>query len=354
MGVSEHIISWYNRNKRDLPWRKTRDPYLIWLSEIILQQTRVDQGLPYYYKFSEKYPDVKAFAGTPEEEVMKLWQGLGYYSRARNMHATAKIICDTFNGSFPGTYEELIKLKGIGEYTAAAISSFAFNEVKAVVDGNVYRVLTRYFGVADPIDSIIGKKKIKEIATELISKTDPATYNQAIMEFGARQCIPKNPDCNSCPLAGACYAFKEKAQDALPVKSKKTKQRHRFFNYLVVSDGSNYLIQQRTQKDIWQNLYEFPLIESTSVLNEEEMLSSKEWNDRFSHDTVLTSVSKPYKHILSHQVIYCKFWKVNIRKDNPFFNSALRIPGNQPLKYAIPKLIDNYLEEEGEIFEKGR
>lgn len=236
MDFSTQIIEWYRTNKRDLPWRKTKNPYQIWLSEIILQQTRVEQGLSYYLKFIEKYPSIKDLANAPQDEVLKLWQGLGYYSRARNLHYTSKVITDKYKGEFPATYKEILDLKGIGEYTAAAISSFSFNLPYPVIDGNVYRVLSRVFDIDTPIDSTLGKKEFKELAYELINKNNPSEYNQAIMEFGALYCKPQSPDCENCIFTSTCLAFKTKKINELPVKSKKLKQKNRYFNYLVFID----------------------------------------------------------------------------------------------------------------------
>src|SRR6202000_1451988 len=228
MNFSDELITWYNTNKRTLPWRDTTDAYLIWLSEIILQQTRVEQGLPYYYRFAEKYPTISHFAAAHEDDILKLWQGLGYYSRGRNMLKTAKLVQELYSGNFPTSYDDLIKLKGIGEYTAAAISSFSANEARAVVDGNVYRVLARFFGVDEPINSTTGKKVFQAMANELLNRQHPALHNQTMMEFGAMLCKPKNPACGICPVRSACYAFLNNATTALPVKINKIKIRERF------------------------------------------------------------------------------------------------------------------------------
>lgn len=270
----EEVTKWYKINKRDLPWRDTKNAYIIWLSEIILQQTRVEQGLPYFHKFLERYKSVTEFADASEDEILKLWQGLGYYSRARNMHATAKIIKNEHNGVFPCNYETLLKLKGVGEYTAAAISSFSANEKHAVVDGNVYRLLSRYFGIETAIDSTIGKKEFKKLAYELLEQAEPFLYNQAVMEFGAIQCKPSSPNCANCPLRLNCYAYQHEMVDKLPVKDKRTKVKERFFNYLVVKDGTKVLLNKRIAKDIWQNMYDFPLIETAERLTESELIQS--------------------------------------------------------------------------------
>ena len=338
MNFEEEITRWYKLNKRDLPWRKTRDPYLIWLSEIILQQTRVNQGLSYYEKFSEKYPTVQDLANEKEDEVLKLWQGLGYYSRARNMHFTAKYIVENLNGKFPSSYDEILKLKGVGEYTAAAVASFSFDEKKAVLDGNVFRLLSRYFGIHLPIDSSAGKKEFKSLANDLILEKEPGTYNQAIMEYGALVCTPKVPGCKGCRLSINCEALSKNEVDILPLKSKKINKRDRFFNFLVITDGESAYLQQRLEKDIWIRLFQFPLLET------EQEISSIENNSLIDSKHYLVNVSD-HKHLLSHQTIYAKFW---------LFKSETALPKNSKFKivsiseihnYAVPKLIENYLNE---------
>ena len=260
------LLQWYAKNKRDLPWRSTKNPYKVWLSEIILQQTRVNQGLSYYLNFIEKYPKVEDLAAATEENILKLWQGLGYYSRARNLHFAAKQIIEDFNGKFPKTSFELKKLKGIGEYTSAAIASFCFNEPVAVIDGNVYRVLSRLFGIETPIDSTEGIKEFKNIANLYISKEHPGEYNQAMMDFGAIQCKPVNPMCNECPLIEICEAFNSNRINELPVKAKKVKKRNRYIYYIVPTYNESTFVSKRTQNDVWKNLYEFPIIELSKRL----------------------------------------------------------------------------------------
>jgi A/G-specific adenine glycosylase len=315
MQFSNLLIYWYLQNKRDLPWRNTTDPYPIWLSEIMLQQTRVAQGLPYFLKFIDQFPTVFDLANASEEMVLKNWQGLGYYSRARNLHATAKEIAFDRDGKFPATYLELLKLKGVGNYTAAAIASFAYNEVVPVVDGNVYRVLARYFDIATNIASSGAQKQFFELAQELISKKNPALFNQAIMEFGALQCVPKNPNCSVCIFNESCAALQKKKVNQLPVKLKKTKVTKRYLNYIVVSDeNENTIIQQRTEKGIWQNLYEFPVIESEKE-ESFETIASQLHNGFFEDNEIIdlheinqTSIL----HKLSHQHLFIKFWKANL------------------------------------------
>ena len=262
----ELITHWYHQNKRNLPWRTTKNAYVIWLSEIILQQTRVEQGLPYFNKFLQHYPSVSDLATADEQEILNDWQGLGYYSRARNLHKTAKEVVEIYKSEFPSTYNELLKLTGIGPYTAAAIASFAFDEAKAVVDGNVYRVLSRVFDIEEAIDSTQGKKTFELLANELIDKKNPAIYNQAIMEFGALHCVPVNPDCATCPLQFQCLAYANKTITERPVKSKKTKVTPRYFVYLIeLSPSQTIRIEKRKEKGIWQHLYQFPLVEFTSI-----------------------------------------------------------------------------------------
>ena len=269
---SKKLILWYLDHKRDLPWRTTAIPYYIWLSEIILQQTRVEQGLPYYQAFVSVYPTVKKLANASEEEVLKLWQGLGYYSRARNLHTTANYVSNELSGIFPTSYKELIKLKGVGDYTASAIASICFNEATAVVDGNVYRALARYFGIATPINSSLGIKEFKNLAQQLIDVDKPGNHNQALMEFGARQCKPQNPNCEICIFNDSCIALQQKKISELPVKLKKTKVKNIYFNYIVlIFKNKKTLLQKRIGKGIWQNLYEFPLIETEKNFKLEEL-----------------------------------------------------------------------------------
>jgi len=306
MDLSGELIGWYTQNKRDLPWRHTTDAYIIWLSEIILQQTRVEQGLPYFYRFAEKYPDVRAFAAASEDEILRLWQGLGYYSRGRNMLKTARQVVDEFNGVFPVTYTELLKLKGIGEYTGAAISSFAANEARAVVDGNVYRVLSRYFGIDEPINSPRGKKMFQQIADDILDRDRPALHNQAMMEFGAMLCKPKNPACGICPVRTGCEAFKTNATTYLPVKLKTVKIRKRFFNYVLITDGKKILMNKRDDRDIWANMYDLPMIETTELLEPYELLKLQEL-EVFGANINLKDNSGVIKHLLTHQHLFIRF-----------------------------------------------
>ena len=309
------LVQWYLQNKRDLPWRNTQNPYLIWLSEIMLQQTRVAQGLPYYYSFTKNFPTVFDLANASEQDVLKLWQGLGYYSRARNLHKTAQNIAFDRNGIFPDSYIELLQLRGVGEYTAAAIASFAYNEKVPVVDGNVFRVLSRYFGVESDISLLSTKKEFQLLAFELMPNNAIATFNQAIMEFGALQCVPKNPDCSVCVMNNSCVALQKKLVNILPVKSKKVKVTNRYFNYLILEDeNKNTIINKRTDKGIWHNLYEFPLIETNSDVDYK--IISKLINEKSIFENEIISIfslnEKSQLHILTHQRLHIKFWKVEI------------------------------------------
>ncbi len=346
MDFSASITEWYALNRRDLPWRSTKDPYKIWLSEVILQQTRVNQGMSYYLKFIARFPHICDMAQAAEDEVLKLWQGLGYYSRARNLHHAAKEVCHQHAGVFPSTYEAIKSLKGVGEYTAAAIASFAFNLVHPVIDGNVYRVLSRYFGIETPIDSTEGKNYFRKLAETLISQEDPATYNQAIMEFGALQCVPKNPDCEQCVLRNSCVARARKWVDRLPVKARKTLVSERWLYYLVIEDKGIFYLKKRTGVAIWKNLFDFPLIESLSPLKRKEIEEKIRTTSWFEEDTpVITHWSAPWKHVLSHRILYAEF--IHLKpgkkfKPEPFW---IKSPARQMPEAAIPRLIERYLEE---------
>jgi A/G-specific adenine glycosylase len=344
MSFSKVLIRWYLQNKRDLPWRKTDNPYLIWLSEIILQQTRVAQGTPYFIAFTKAFPTVFDLAAASEEQVLKLWQGLGYYSRARNLHKTAQFIANDLAGKFPENYNELLKLKGIGEYTAAAIASFSYKEAVPVVDGNVFRVLSRYFDLETDITSASAKKEFAALALELMPKGNPALFNQAIMEFGALQCVPKSPNCSVCVFNSSCAALQKKKVDQLPVKSKKVKVRNRYFNYIVVEDElRNTIIQKRTAKGIWHNLYEFPLIETEKV--EDFDFAASQIKSDFFNDQKIISISENNPesiiHKLSHQHLHIKFWKVKVEGiiTNGINASVLKT-------FPFPIVIHNFIEKD--------
>ncbi|WP_299897702.1 A/G-specific adenine glycosylase [uncultured Aquimarina sp.] len=347
MIFSKKLISWYLQNKRSMPWRETTDPYRIWLSEIILQQTRVAQGLPYYLAFTEQYPTVFDLANAEEEQVLKLWQGLGYYSRARNLHTTAKYVANDLHGVFPTSYKELLKLKGVGDYTASAIASICYDEVVPVVDGNVYRVLSRYFNISTPINSTEGIKEFKKVAIEVMEQEEPATYNQAIMEFGALQCKPQNPYCIVCPLNDSCESLQKGTVASLPVKLKKLKVKKRYFNYLIfLVDDKHTVIRQRTGKGIWQNLYEFPLIESDKDVNLEyvekhailkESMSTSSYN--------ITVYEEEFKiHKLSHQHLYTRFYIIRTDNSPKFDDSCQLIPIDKIKEYPVPILLGNFID----------
>jgi A/G-specific adenine glycosylase len=344
MIFSNILIKWYLQNKRDLPWRNTTNPYPIWLSEIMLQQTRVAQGMPYFLSFTTAFPTVFDLAVANEEEVLKLWQGLGYYSRARNLHKTAQYIASDLDGIFPDNYSDLLKLKGVGEYTAAAIASFSYNEAVPVVDGNVFRVLSRYFDIETDIAQASAKKEFTALAFELMPKDNPATFNQAIMEFGALQCVPKSPNCGICVFNESCAALQKKKVDQLPVKSKKVKVRNRYFNYLVVADeNDNTIIQKRTDKGIWHNLYEFPLIE-TEKEEDFDFITNQIQSDYFQDNSIISILEdndKSIIHKLSHQHLHIKFWKVNLNGsvENGINNTVLRT-------FPFPIVIHNFIEKE--------
>ena len=342
MQFSNTLIYWYLQNKRDLPWRKTKNPYYIWLSEIILQQTRVNQGLAYYQKFIASFPTITALANANEETVLKLWQGLGYYSRARNLHYSAKYIVDELDGIFPKTHKTLLLLKGVGDYTASAIASICYNEATAVVDGNVYRVLARYFGIYTPINSTEGNNQFKQLAQQLIDKKQPGTYNQAIMEFGALQCKPQNPNCGVCPLQSSCNALQKMLVAELPVKKKKNTVKKRFFNYLVINDPYDTVrLQQRKKKDIWQQLYEFPLLETSTEVHLKELVKTSEFHTIVTDSNADVSLfnKSPIIHKLSHQHLYTKFWIVTTNTKN-----ELGVLWNDFKTYPVPILIHNFVE----------
>lgn len=341
--LTRTLLDWYAENKRELPWRETADPYLIWISEIILQQTRVAQGYDYFLRFVHRFPDVATLAAASEEEVMKYWQGLGYYSRARNLHAAAK----SMNGVFPKTYREVRALKGVGDYTAAAICSIAYNMPYAVVDGNVYRVLSRYFGIDTPIDSTEGKKVFAALAEEMLDKSSPATYNQAIMDFGAIQCTPQSPACMFCPLADSCAALATGKVSKLPVKAHKTKTSNRYFNYIYVRMGACTFIHKRTEDDIWKNLFELPLIESDREWTEEEFLQSPAFRSLIAagETPVVRAVVRNVKHVLSHRIIYASFYEVELPEDSRSFSGYQRIPAGDLERYPVSKLIHAFLKK---------
>ena len=342
---SRKLIDWYRENGRDLPWRRTKNPYLIWISEIILQQTRVAQGYDYYQRFVTRFPDVFALAAADEDEVMKYWQGLGYYSRARNLHAAARRMAEA--GGFPVTYAGVRALKGVGEYTAAAICSFAWKLPYAVVDGNVYRVLARIFGIDTPIDSNAGKKVFSGLAAELLDRQHPDLYNQAIMDFGAIQCTPKVPVCLYCPLRENCVALASGQVEKLPVKAGKAVVKPRYFNYLHIHCRGVNLLARREAKDIWQNLYEYPLIE-TGQETELEVLQQTpaylELMQEAGEIQILRSFIMP-KHVLSHRIIYARFYEIEVERFSPAMQRFLQVPEEELEQYAVSRLIALYREK---------
>lgn len=353
MNISKVLKRWYDLNHRSLPWRETTDPYKIWLSEIILQQTRVEQGLPYYQQFTTLFPTVKSLANAPEKLILKTWQGLGYYSRARNLHHAAKMVVEEFNGRFPADYQQLKSLKGVGDYTAAAIASFAFNLPHAVVDGNVYRFLSRYYGIDIPVDSPEGKKFFALKAEEILDRKSPAAHNQSIMEFGALQCKPAAPNCSVCPLCNSCMAFKSDSVSQLPVKSKKLKVTKRYFNYLMVNHSGKLFLNHRGAGDIWQHLYDLPVIETPGPVSTNKLLKSDEWRDLFNgYDIHIKDVSEEVVHKLSHQHIHVRFFNISINRspEGKTWKQFIKVKSQTIDSYPVPKLVENYFREQDLIY----
>jgi len=342
MNFARAILNWYMVNKRDLPWRNTNDPYSVWLSEIILQQTRIAQGLPYYLKFINKYPTINSLARANENDILILWQGLGYYSRARNLLKTAKFIVDQCNGKFPSTYTELIKLKGIGEYTASAISSICFNERRAVLDGNVYRVISRFYGIDVPVNNHFGKKFYMDYAQKLAPKKSCGDYNQGIMDFGSLICKPKSPLCDKCILEKDCIASNMKNINYFPVKLKKNAPKITHFNYLVLLDSDHMIWINKIKNGIWKNLFQFPMIESKKELNKTQVLSNEIFKSiaPISNSDIILFNSSPIIHKLSHKTIYAKFWILPVEHSNS--NS---IKFSDVNKYPVPRLIEKFLDK---------
>lgn len=337
-------MDWYGENKRSFVWRESQEPYKIWLSEVILQQTRTAQGLPYYNRFLSAFPTLKDLAVASEDEVLKLWQGLGYYSRARNLHFTAKYIHSELNGVFPNTFESLLQLKGVGDYTASAIASICFELPQAVVDGNVYRFLSRYFGILTPINSSAAHKEFKKKAKDLMGKSHPGTFNQAMMEFGSLNCTPKKPKCQSCPFAESCIAYNQNKIERLPQKTSRIKIKKRFFNYLVIKDQrGHYLFEKRTAKGIWYNLYQFPLLESTKTLKSKHALIA---HADFPKEIYLNNSevklwnSEPITHKLSHQNLAVSFWEIEAKDklNNAHSKAVIK-------ELAVPVVIQNFIEK---------
>ena len=347
MKISNIILIWYKKNKRDLPWRTSNDPYNIWLSEVILQQTQVKQGLSYYLRFIERWPDVSSLASATEEEVLKEWQGLGYYSRARNLHTAANQVMVDYGGVFPCSYEELINLKGVGKYTAAAVSSIACGEAVPVVDGNVSRVLSRLFAFQEPVNTGRGLSQIESFARELLDDDSPGEYNQALMEFGALHCKPVGPDCRGCPLNHLCAAYQQDDVSHYPVKVKKKPSRQRFFYYLIISHRGKVYMQQRNDNDIWRKLYEFPLMETDEKLSEEELIKRVPRFTGLSPEKIhIEKISPEIKHILTHRTIIARFIHVEIPADVGPLNgrNLLHISDSEVDALPVPRLIDRYID----------
>lgn len=355
MNWSDKLINWYLEHKRDLPWRNTQDPYQIWLSEVILQQTRVDQGLPYFQKFVKNYPSIKDLAEAPEDQVLRDWQGLGYYSRAKNLQKTAKFISEELNGQFPNTFNEILALKGIGEYTAAAISSFAFKIKEPAIDGNVLRVISRVFGIEEPIDKINTKKTIKSICNDLIPDDNPDLFNQAIMELGATVCKPKLAQCQSCPFNLECYAFKNNAVYQLPIKLNKTKVSDLLIDYFILFSKKGIFIRKRKDNSIWKGLYEFANLENfePNLVPEKRIpLILSELNKGLKNKSEIIDFKlfKTKKHKLSHRAITANFWLIPVddikEKDN---FGTFEVKYDDLDQFAFPQLIVNELTKIKEI-----
>jgi A/G-specific adenine glycosylase len=353
MKFSQILFGWYQKNKRNLPWRQTCDPYKIWLSEIILQQTRIEQGRDYYMKFIRLYPDVRSLADASEHDILKHWQGLGYYFRARNLHKTAGTIAHEFCGQFPDKYDSLLKLKGIGEYTAAAIASIAYGEPRPVVDGNVLRFLSRYHGIKTPVNSNSGKKEITEIAIKLIDRTNPGEFNQAMMEFGALYCKPQNPNCGDCTFKTECKAHLDNHVNSIPQKIKRLSPRKRYFHYLfIIYKNKSVYLKKRSGNDIWKNLYDFPLIEKKGKISMKKMIQEV-WDyvgmDRENNQQI--KISSEFKHILTHQVISARFYRIGITDRVQFIkinskhgDNFVSVGLNEIQTYPVSRLIEKYLK----------
>jgi A/G-specific adenine glycosylase len=362
MSFTQQLLNWYRENKRDLPWRRTKDPYLIWLSEVILQQTRIGQGLPYYEKFVAAYPTIQHLAKADEQEVLKLWQGLGYYSRARNMHEASRIIVQKFNGKFPDTFSGIRSLKGVGDYTAAAIASIVNDLPYPVVDGNVVRFLSRFFGIKEPVGLAATKKKILDIASDLIDHNHPGDFNQAMMEYGAIVCTPVSPDCHLCIFNQKCFACKQMMVDELPSKAAKARMRDRYIHYMVLTftyGAEEYIcLNKRTGKDIWRNLFDFPSIEPVRMKNNDRPLNKQDFSSLFRSDHEKNSrktcqfnhlqvqykgVSDRYDHFLTHQRLHVRFYRFH--SENKIELPFIIVPLKELNNYPVPRLLDKYLKD---------
>jgi A/G-specific adenine glycosylase len=348
MDFTKTLIKWYANNKRELPWRETSNPYHIWVSEVILQQTRVAQGISYYYHFLKEFPSIEHLANAPEDRVLKVWQGLGYYTRARNMQKAAKWLVANANAQLPAAYEELLKIPGLGPYSAGAIASFAFGKAVPAIDGNVYRIIGRIFGVfASPFTSA-GQKEFRSIVTDLMPNEDPSTFNQALLDFGALQCVPKSPSCPTCPFSPICYAYRNNLIGSLPVKAKKLKVRDRFFTYVIIKNEQYTFIAKRKERDIWHSLYQFPLIETSSSVSFEQLVNSVEWKRIIGKGAVyIHGLSPAVTHKLSHQTLSIQFVMVNIIKPSAYLKkNFIKVTAENLGKYSVPVVIDNFMAAE--------
>lgn len=343
MKFAEILMYWYSKNKRILPWRENIDPYRVWLSEIILQQTRVEQGLPYFNKFTTAYPTVVDLASATEAEVLKLWQGLGYYSRARNLHFTAKTVAKEYKGSFPNTFNELKKLKGVGDYTAAAIASICFDESVPVVDGNVYRFLSRYFGIDTPVDSTAGKKIFFAQAASLVPEKNAGDFNQGMMEYGALICTPRNPGCANCIFAETCFALRNDKVGELPVKKGQTLVTPLYLNYAHIQSLAGFYLQQRPTNGVWGNLFEFPVLTTEQPATKEQL--HEFFNGLGLKLSDQTATSDPIKHLLTHKRIEARFHSFEPKQYQPSENLHLVNEPKSLDKYALPKLIEQFVEK---------
>jgi A/G-specific adenine glycosylase len=343
--VAKILGKWYEEHKRDLPWRWTKSAYEIWLSEIILQQTRVQQGIHYYERFLERFPDIYLLAKASPEEVLKLWQGLGYYTRARNLHTTAREIVAHHGGRFPADYNKLLALKGVGEYTAAAVASIAFGIPVALVDGNVLRVMARLYGIRTSITTSQGKKEIHSLVEKILDKSDPGIHNQALMELGALVCLPKNPSCSECPLHSKCYAYKHEQVNEFPVKGVREKSRKRYFHYLHISISGKLFIHQRNKKDIWNSLFEFPLVETSRAVKPEKITTNKQWRHLLEGVQYrIKEVSPLYIHPLSHQTLYTRFYRIQANiVPSALVKEYTCIDEKKIHEYPVSRLTEKYL-----------
>jgi len=333
---SDILFAWYFKNGRSMPWRGEKDPYKIWISEIILQQTRVNQGWEYYVRFIENFPDIKSLANATLEKVLKVWQGLGYYSRARNLHYSAQLICNQYDGIFPHNYDDILKLKGIGDYTAAAIASIAFDLPYPVVDGNVFRIICRIFGIFDDITLPATKKLITTKCVQLMGNSPSGDFNQAIMDFGAIQCKAQNPLCLDCPFKEDCFAYINQKVKVLPFKKKNIKVKIRYFNYFIYCKNDQIIIQERRDNDIWKNLYEFPLIETDSK-------SYKSFESLLLKQNASLQPYWKIKHKLTHQIIVASFFKIPVEEFPILDDNQLIINIKEVEKYPFPKIIAQFI-----------